>query len=211
MIVGFESYKGKYDFSAVRGVIHVGAHHGQEYETYLEEFGPKIRTHWFEPLDSAFGELLKNLGNKPGCELYHCALGAINGAAEIWEDSGNSGQSSSLMRPKEHLVQWSHITFPHRVEVELRTLDSFGIRDSNVLVIDAQGYELEVLKGAGQTLLSIDHVFCEVNSREMYEGCPSPDELDGFLRERGFVLREQWWTSDNWGDGYWFRSNTPDI
>jgi len=207
MIVGFDSYREKYDFSGVRGVIHVGAHHGQEYESYLEEFGPEIRTHWFEPLNSAFEVLQERLGDKIRCELYHCALGATNGAAEIWEDSGNSGQSSSLMRPKEHLTQWSHITFPHTSEIALRTLDSFGIRNANVLVIDAQGYELEVLKGAEQTLLSVDHVFCEINSREMYEGCPTPEELDGFLGQRGFVMREQWWTSNMWGDGYWSRGS----
>ena len=36
MIVGFEDYKHNYDFTDVTGIIHVGAHHGQEYEEYIK-------------------------------------------------------------------------------------------------------------------------------------------------------------------------------
>jgi FkbM family methyltransferase len=204
MIVGYEDYKHKYDFSDVRGVIHVGAHHGQEYWEYIQSFG-NISTHWFEPLPSAFEVLSQRLQQQPNCHLYHCALGASNDEVSIWEDSGNDGQSSSLMKPKEHLSQWSHITFDSTRNVQMRTLDSFGITGSNVLVMDAQGYELEVLKGAVETLKMVDHVFCEINSIEMYEGCPTPDEIDAFLVSHGFVMREQWWTDDKWGDGYWYR------
>ena len=205
MIVGFEEYKGNYDFSGVKGVIHVGAHHGQEYEAYLETFGMNIKTHWFEPIHDVYQVLETNLLNKPGAVLYNCALGPEETKMKIWEDSGNEGQSSSLMKPKDHLTQWDHITSAQTSEVDVRTLDSFIIRDSNVLVIDAQGYELEVLKGAKETLASMTHVFLEINSKEMYEGCPSLFDLDCFLSELGFVLREQWWTSDNWGDAYWSR------
>jgi FkbM family methyltransferase len=207
MIVGYEDYKHKYDFSDVRGVIHVGAHHGQEYWEYIQSFG-NISTHWFEPLPSAFEILSQRLQKQPNCHLYHCALGASNDEVNIWEDSGNDGQSSSLMKPKEHLSQWSHITFDTTRNVQMRTLDSFVITGSNVLVMDAQGYELEVLKGATETLKMVDHVFCEINSIEMYEGCPTPDEIDAFLVSNGFVMREQWWTDDKWGDGYWYRPAT---
>jgi len=210
MIIGYEEYQHKYDFSGVNGVIHVGAHHGQEYEEYIQNFG-NINTHWFEPLPSAFEVLSQRLQQQPDCHLYHCALGASNDEVSIWEDSGNDGQSSSLMKPKEHLSQWSHITFDSTRNVQMKTLDSFHITDANVLVIDAQGYELEVLKGSTETLKGIDHVFCEVNGIEMYEGCPTPEEIDAFLVSHGFVMREQWWTSDNWGDGYWYRSSASNL
>jgi hypothetical protein len=57
MLVGYEDYKHNYDFSNVRGVIHVGAHHGQEYVEYISEYGGHIKTHWFEPGAEAFGVL----------------------------------------------------------------------------------------------------------------------------------------------------------
>jgi hypothetical protein len=90
-------------------------------------------------------------------------------------------------------------------DVQVRTLDSFDIKNSNMLVIDAQGYELEVLKGASKTLESVHHVFCEVNLIEMYEGCPTMKDISNFLSQYGFSLRENWWTPNNWGDAYWSR------
>lgn len=205
MIVGFNDYQHNYDFSNVSGVIHVGAHHGQEHGGYSEKFGPWTRTHWFEPLPPAYSVLESNLGGKFGVKLYNYALGSEESVMQIWEDSGNEGQSSSLMEPKEHLQEWEHITFTQSTEVQVRTLDSFDITDSNMLVIDAQGYELEVLKGATKTLESVYHVFCEVNSKEMYKGCPTMDDLSVFLEGHGFSLRENWWTPNNWGDVYWSR------
>jgi FkbM family methyltransferase len=204
MIVGFESYADKYDFSNVKGIVHVGAHEGQEYEEYIKRFGD-IQTHWFEPLKFAFAKLLFKLGTQPGAKLYNYALGPDNGKTRIWQDNGNEGQSSSLLKPKEHTKEWTHITFDEGEEVEVRTLDSFEFSEPNMLVLDVQGYELEVLKGAIKTLPHIDHVFCEINSKEMYEGCPTVEQLDQFLQEHGFALKEQWWTSNNWGDGYWSR------
>jgi len=205
MIVGFNEYKHKYDFSNVVGVIHVGAHHGQEHEEYGTQFGPWTATHWFEPLPSVYRVLESNLAGKFGVNLYNYALGPEESVMRIWEDSENGGQSSSLMKPKECLQEWDHITFTQSTEVQVRTLDSFGISDSNMLVIDAQGYELEVLKGSVKTLESMTHVFCEVNLIEMYEGCPTMDDISNFLSQYGFVLRENWWTANNWGDVYWSR------
>lgn len=204
MIVGFDSYKHKYNFGNVTGVIHVGAHHGQEYEMYIQEFG-QIPTHWFEPIPEVYSILRQNIGTNPMVKTYKCALGPSRSQSTIWQDSGNGGQSSSLMKPKEHLEQWPHIEFSESIEVLVESLDSFRISDANTLVIDAQGYELEVLKGAVQTLRSVDHVFCEVNSREMYEGCPTLEDLDSFLSSEGFGLKEIWWTENNWGDAYWSR------
>ena len=60
MIVGFNEYKHKYQFN-VTGVIHVGAHVGQEYDEYIETFG-SIPTYWFEPIPHVYKELSKNLG-----------------------------------------------------------------------------------------------------------------------------------------------------
>lgn len=204
MIVGFDSYKDKYDFTSVTGVIHVGAHEGQEYEDYVLTFG-HIKTHWFEPLSKPFSVMGNRIWSAGGVSLYKYALGAKEGRSKIWIDEGNAGQSSSLLKPKEVLNEWDHIKFDLSEEIEVKSLDSFEIKNSNVLVLDVQGYELEVLKGAEKTLEVIDHIFSEINSKEMYEGCPTVKELDEFLTTRGFSLKENWWTSNNWGDGYWSR------
>jgi hypothetical protein len=72
--------------------------------------------------------------------------------------------------------------------------------------MDTQGYELEILKGASETLPFIDHIFCEVNINNVYENCPDLQSINSFLENYGFHLKENWWTSNDWGDCYWNRN-----
>jgi FkbM family methyltransferase len=202
MIIGFNEYKNKYNFSNVKGVIHVGAHWGQEYEEYQEFFNqPKI--HWFEPQQDVFNALVERLENKPNNQFYNYGLGSKSEVKQIWGESNNDGQSASFSKPIKHIEQYPHIIFEESEFFEIKTLDEFNIQDSNLLVLDVQGFEMEVLKGSTETLKNIDHIFCEINSVEMYEGCPTLEELCNFLSQYGFILRENWWTDGNWGDGYW--------
>ena len=48
------------------------------------------------------------------------------------------------------------------------------------LLLD-KGYELEVLKGAKETLNHIDYVHCEVNKSEIYEGNAFIEQIDDHL------------------------------
>jgi hypothetical protein len=71
------------------------------------------------------------------------------------------------------------------------TLDSYcetrGIKP-DFLKIDVQGYELEVLKGAQESLRNIEVILTEVNYLEVYQGAPLAAELIGWLSKREFVL-----------------------
>ena len=57
-----------------------------------------------------------------------------------------------------------------------------------LLKIDAQGYELEVLTGAGPALAGIDEVYCECSFLELYEGQPRAGEIISHLHGHGFAL-----------------------
>lgn len=207
MILGFSEYKEKYDFSGVSGIIHVGAHHGQEFDDYQNYFRSGITIHWFEPVKESYQKLIENLGTQPNNYFYNLGLGPENTRKKIWKDKGNEGQSSSFLKPIKHLEIFPHISFEtESEEIEVFKLDDLYIRNSNMLVLDTQGYELEVLKGSSETLAHINHIFCEVNNDEVYEGCPRMEDIDSFLRPFGFVLRENWWTSHNWGDCYWSKN-----
>lgn len=207
MIVGFEDYKNNYQF-IVKGIIHVGAHVGQEYQDYIDNFG-QVDTHWFEPVPEIFETLSNNLKGKTGAHLYNFALGEQEQDSEIFIDKGNDGQSSSILKPKEHLDQFPHISFDikNKAIINIKKLDDINIGDSNMLVLDTQGYELSVLKGSRNTLNQIDYIFTEFNTIEMYEGCPKLEDLDLYLSEFSFERRETWYTSQNWGDALYIKNN----
>jgi len=206
MIVGFQDYKNNYNLD-VRGIVHVGAHTGQEYEEYLKNFG-KIPIFWFEPIPHIFDILRKNLKDKPNTYLYNLALGKEEMDGEIFIDNGNNGQSSSILKPKKHLDQFPHITFSQddKIPIKIQKLDNIDTKNANMLVLDTQGYEMNVLRGAKSKLFNIDYIFTEFNTIEMYEGCPTLEDFDLFLSKFGFHRVETWYTSDNWGDTFYLKS-----
>lgn len=203
MIIGLDFYYNKYDFSKSTGVIHGGAHEGLEFDTYKQIFGENIETHWFEPDPKIFGNLCERLKGREKTFFYNCALGATEDILTLWEEEATNGESSSLFHPKKILDVYPTLKFKKGPEVPVKTLDSFNIQNCNILVLDVQGYELEVLKGARETMNRIDHVFLEVSSEELYEGCPTIHDLNDFLCPYGFQMRENYWTDGSWGDCYW--------
>jgi hypothetical protein len=67
--------------------------------------------------------------------------------------------------------------------------------------MDVQGYELEVLKGAKNTLNHIDYVYCEVNRAEIYENNAYIEDIDKFLLQYSFErIETNWWKDHDWGD-----------
>lgn len=205
MIIGFENYKSNYDFN-VSGIIHVGAHIGQEHSDYKNTFGESVLTHWFEPLPQMYDILVENLSNDNYAKTYNLALGESAGRSTIYIDTENGGQSSSILKPAKHKEIFGHINFNQSLEIEVAKLDDFNIKDSNMLVLDVQGNELNVLKGASQTLKSIDYLFTEFNTVEMYEGCPTLEDLDQILSPLGFERAQTWYTDSCWGDAFYIKN-----
>lgn len=205
MVVGFDNYKHLYKFN-VSGIIHVGAHTGQEYDEYLGNFG-EVETYWFEPIPIIFDQLKSNLSGKPKTKLYNFALGENDFIADIYLDNGNNHQSSSLLKPKDVVSQYPNIKFSEddKAKVMVSRLDNFNIVGCNMIVLDTQGYELSALKGSTETLKGIDYLFTEFNSIEMYAGCPNLEELDNFLAPFNLHRVQTWHTPDNWGDAFYIK------
>lgn len=194
-----------------KGVIHIGAHYGGEIETYNDL---KIKNVVFvEPLSNTFKKLVENVNQKnkdSECRVtfLNKALGNKIGFEEMYVETANLGQSSSLLKPDFHLKQYPGITFPNREKVEVSTLNNELKNlegEFNILNIDVQGYELEVLKGATDILEKIDIINTEVNKVQMYEGCPLINEIDEFLSSYDFVKVDENWMGHYWGDAIYIK------
>ncbi len=121
--------------------------------------------------------------------------------------SSNNALSSSILKPKVHLTQYTDIKFDEVEKVEMKTLDGYGYTDYNFINMDVQGYELEVLKGGKETLNHVDYVYCEVNRDEVYEGNAYIEEIDEFLSSYNMERVETNWEGGTWGDALYIRKN----
>lgn len=174
--------------SKMRGVIHVGAHYAQEYNDYLH--GGIKNMVLIEPLKANYDHLLISWPfPKDGSVLtFQTAIGNTTGEIDMFVETANWGMSSSILEPGTHLEAYPKITFDTKETVKIDKLDNLPLVRHlyNVLMVDVQGYELEVFKGAVETLKYIDIIFTEVNTGEVYKGCGKLPEIDSFLGEQGF-------------------------
>lgn len=190
----------------INSVIHVGAHFGQEYSDYKATGANSVL--FIEPCEKAFRVLRETFAEHADVLLFQSACGSEFSVSSMNVEQANTGMSNSLLRPVKHLEQYPGIQFTETEEVEVRPLDEIiehlGFK-GNLLVMDVQGYELEVLKGATETLKGIDYIYTEVNRDEVYEGCARIEQLDEFLRD--FSRVETSWAGGTWGDAIYKRKS----
>jgi FkbM family methyltransferase len=203
MLLDFKNLIKKYNMR-ITGVIHIGAHYGQEHSLYEDESITNIV--YFEPLSENYKILKENVGDKS--VIFNCALGNETKKIMMYVESAKQGMSSSILKPKIHVDQYPHIVFNNTEEVEMKKLDEidFNFSKFNLINIDVQGYELEVFKGAKKTLDDIDYIISEINRDEVYENCAKVEEVDIFLGQFGFERVETDWAGYTWGDALYIKN-----
>ena len=191
----------------ITGILHVGGHWGEESSSY-NALGIKDVI-FFEPLKRSYDVCKQNV-EQYGYRVINTALGTEEKMVEMYTETKNQGQSSSILKPLLHVQQYPDIVFDGKELVEMTTLDSYLIKqtnssDYNFLNMDVQGYELEVLHGSIKTLESIDYIYTEVNREELYENCAMIEDLDKFLNKYGFVRELINWAGGTWGDALYVK------
>jgi len=201
MLIDLRLLQKKYNLN-INGVIHIGAHYGEEDKIY-DELKIKKRI-YFEPLKTNYDILIQKT-NSEFCKYHNVALG--NSEGEIYMNlSSNNNASASVLEPKNHLELHRNVKFNGTEKVKIKKLDSFNISNEyNMINIDVQGYELEVFKGGSKTLDKVDYIMSEVNRDEVYKDCPHIDDLIKFLSPYGFTLVEENWAGRQWGDAFFIK------
>jgi len=173
------------------GLIHVGANLGQERELYARY---NLKVLWVEPLPDIFERLCENIKTFPKQTAVNHLLTDQDGAEYLFHIASNDGASSSLLEPARHKTLIPAVRFESTITLKSITLDSLLLqlgessRSYQTLVVDTQGSELMVLKGAVRTLTQLKFVLAEAADFEAYAGCAQVDELTSYLNSAGFKL-----------------------
>lgn len=176
-----------------RRVVHVGGNVGEEGELYSSWESQVI---WFEPRPDAALQIRQKY---PRHIVVEAAAGSALGYEQIWLAS--NGQSSSLMKPNVHLDAYPGIAFKRGYDVPVIPVDVIA-KETDGLVVDAQGYEESVLDGASNCLERCSWIYLEVNRAELFCGCPNIDRLDEML-SRFWRIETRWVAGMDWGEALW--------
>jgi FkbM family methyltransferase len=175
----------------VKGVIHVGANLGQERELYAKY---DLKVLWIEPLPEVFERLCKNIKPFPDQTAVNHLVTDKDDVEYLFHVANNEGASSSILELAHHSEIWPDIHYISEIILKSITLDSLlkNIGDAmpsyQALVIDTQGSELLVLKGAAKSLSQLKFIRTEAADFESYAHCIQAEELTSYLSQFGFKL-----------------------
>ena len=142
----------------VSGVIHIGANLGQERQLYANY---NLKVLWIEPLPEVFERLCENIAQFSRQTAANHLVTDKDDEEYLFHVANNDGQSSSIMDLARHREIWPDIDYVSELKLKSITLDSLlkDIADTNSyqgLIMDTQGSELLVLKGATRLKASVN-------------------------------------------------------
>ena len=175
--------------SSLGTIVDVGANKGQ-FTVASRLMFPEAHIYSYEPHPSAFKKLAENVKQLPNIEIFNIGLGSEERQLDFFLSGYDL--ASSFHRPSEiHTFHFPEAIIRERVKVNVRRLDKViqeKLRRPSLLKLDVQGFELEVVKGSTQILSQIDFILVEMSFQPMYEREPLFDEVNDFLRSKGFSI-----------------------
>lgn len=165
-----------------RFICDVGAYRGEFARECMRVWsGTRIAA--FEPQSGPAADLdMLASGHKPGMSVHRVLLGA-NPLEHVTLHEAETASSVLV----EHHDQQHGLGYHRMQTLDGVVRDEFKGESPDFLKLDVQGYELEVLKGAEQTLKGVRMILAEVNLIDIHKGVPLLSELVAWLNERGFV------------------------
>ena len=186
----------------VESILHVGANEGQERFDYQQAGASPC--FYVEPVDAAFARLERNLADMRGHHAVKAVCSDREGQDILFHVASNGGQSSSFLDLGMHAALHPSISYTTAQPMTTTTVDRLIAtyspgRVPNLWVIDAQGADLHVLRGAASSLPDVDGVFVEVAERPLYAGGATREGITRYLEQ--FGLSMHWYGLDEHGNG----------
>jgi 2-O-methyltransferase len=163
----------------------------------MTKIWPNAVIHAFEPIPQLFAKIKQRTSMHENIHSYCLALGNKIEKADfycsyIFDDFSEPSHSSSLLKPKEHLMYAPHVSFNDTVKVQVTTIDNwakmYGVDHIDFMWLDMQGGELDALMAAEEILKTVKVIYTEVEYVEAYEGQFLFDDVFNYLESKGFAL-----------------------
>jgi FkbM family methyltransferase len=170
-----------------KGILHIGAHYGQEAERYQYN---SVKVIWIEAIPHVHEKLEKHISQFHNQTAVCALLGDQDNFLVEFHLASNDYASSSIYKFGKQLG-FRSLSMNSKMTLPMIRLDSLytlqAIREYEHWVLDVQGSELLVLRGAGDLLKNCKSMLVEVSTRQVYEGGVSWDDLQKYLSEFGLI------------------------
>ena len=169
-------------------VFDVGANRGQ-YAKWLRNLGFRGLIVSFEPNPTAFAELQRQAGSNWICLPY--ALGGETG--ELPFNVMADDVFSSFLKPSGAEEYAAENTVVATVAAPIKRLDDVLQQieaefERPFLKLDTQGFDLEVVRGAGESIAQFRGIVSEVSIKRLYAKAPTLEESRAAIGQAGFEL-----------------------
>lgn len=191
----------KETMQSATGILHLGAHLGQEAAKYAQLQKPVL---WVEAIPTVCAVLAKRLAAFPEQKAFCALLDRVDGLQRAFKISNNmGGVSSSIfdfdeygegeksLWPDLHLQMVDQMILPTMKLDTLFSSNAVVAADYDFWVVDLQGAELLALQGAEQSLEHCQGLYVEVSKVPVYNGGVLWAELSQYLSSKGFGARWQ--------------------
>lgn len=176
----FKSYSNKNKVA-----LDIGANIGT-HTIYLSDYFAKV--HAFEPQSSVYKLLESNiiLNKCDNVHAHNFGLGSTNTSVQMEKyDLAKPNNQGGIGIDKTGLSGGE--------KIQVKVLDELNISNIGFMKIDVEGYELDVIKGAIQTIKkSKPIIIIELNDKTKNDR----DQIVGILKSLGYILKQI--SSDDW-------------
>ncbi|MGI9070069.1 MAG: FkbM family methyltransferase [Bryobacteraceae bacterium] len=194
------------DANSVHAVFEVGCSDGTDTLRLAQAFPAVI--HAFECNPEVLPQTRLNVSNHDRIRLVERAVWdsecrlpffPVIASTHLGRAGHNPGASSCFRARSDYLQHYEQ----KDTIVNAIRLDSYcrqhGIDAIDLLCIDAQGAELQVLKGLGDLIRSVRYLITEIEVRPIYQGQALYPEIHAYLTSNGFrqaaeVYRDDWFS-----------------
>lgn len=169
-----------------KGVLHIGAHKGQEASYYADLQKPVL---WIEGNPRLFHDLQKNICIYPNQRAMNALLGNENRVVDFYISS-NDGLSSSVLPLTDMGGKTWRIENNEVLQLESKTLDFIGVQnleEYDFWVVDVQGFELQVIEGAQNSISHVNWMLIECSNASFYSNMALYPEICQLLSSFNFI------------------------
>ena len=168
-------------------IVDVGANVGQ-FSLFAAHLWPRSTIYAFEPIPDQARRFAALHGQR--VQLHNYALGDKSETLTLHIASRKDSSSLLPLGRKQKML--FNMVEASEIEVSVKRLDEVLTRDllpkPSLLKIDVQGFEHQVLIGAGHLLEEFSHVFVEVSFLELYENQKLFPDILKLMNNYGFSI-----------------------